>query len=210
MMWAKYLLIAAIGYLLGNITGGILIARLWGIKDIRTRGSGNAGSTNVLRTLGWLPSVLTLVCDCAKGYIAARIGHAIAGDVGLMIGGLAAVLGHDFPALFRFRGGKGIATSLGIALAMQPWIGLLLLALEIAVIAITRVVSVASLISCAAFPVLTALMMRGSAHYTGYVVTAALAGALSVFLHRKNIGRLIRHEENKLDFGKISRLSKKQ
>ena len=91
-LWLKYVLIAVIGYLLGNVSVGILVARLYGIKDIRTVGSGNAGTTNVLRNLGWVPSVLTLAGDCLKGLIAALIGKWIAGDMGVLIGGNFAVI----------------------------------------------------------------------------------------------------------------------
>ncbi len=101
-LWLKYVLIAVVGYLLGNISVGILVAKLYGIKDIRKVGSGNAGSTNVLRNLGWLPSVLTLVGDCLKSFIAAQLGRCLAGDVGLLIGGTAAILGHDFPVFFKW------------------------------------------------------------------------------------------------------------
>ena len=121
----RYLIIALAGYLLGNISVGILISKIYGVRDIRTHGSGNAGSTNVLRTLGWLPSVLTLIGDCLKGYLAAELGRYLAGDIGLIIGGICAIIGHDFPVFFRFRGGKGIATSLGLIIATKPWICLL-------------------------------------------------------------------------------------
>ena len=95
-VWLKYAIIALVGYLLGNISVGILISRLYGIRDIRKVGSGNAGTTNVLRNLGWVPSVLTLVGDCLKGLFAALIGKWIAGDVGLIIGGTFAVRGNRY------------------------------------------------------------------------------------------------------------------
>ena len=109
--WLKYLLTALIGYALGNISIGILVARAWGVNDIRECGSGNAGSTNVLRTLGWLPSILTLLGDCGKAYLASMIGKWIAGDIGLLVGGICCVIGHDFPLILRFRGGKGVAST---------------------------------------------------------------------------------------------------
>ncbi len=205
--WLKYTLIALGGYALGNISVGILVARAWGVKDIRECGSGNAGSTNVLRTLGWLPSILTLLGDCGKAYLASMIGKCAAGDIGLLIGGLACIIGHDFPIFLRFRGGKGIASTLGLAIAMNPLLALTMLGINLLLVAITRYMSIASLTCCLAYPAFTAILMRGHAHFAEYVITAAIAGALSAFCHRRNIARLIHHTENKLDFGKISKLS---
>ena len=207
--WVKIVIAAAIGYLLGNISSGILIAKLYGIRDIRKRGSGNAGTTNVLRTLGWVPSVLTLAGDCLKGLIPALLGKWLAGDIGLLAGGTAAILGHDFPALFGFKGGKGIATSLGLIIAVNPWIALILLALVLLIVGFSRYMSVGSLCAAVLYPVLTAILQRGSDHYLAYVLFAVFASALTIFCHRANIARLFRREENRLDFAKISRIRSK-
>lgn len=208
--WLKYLLTALTGYALGNISIGILVARAWGVKDIRECGSGNAGSTNVLRTLGWLPSILTLLGDCGKAYLSSMIGKWIAGDIGLLVGGICCVIGHDFPLILRFRGGKGVASTLGLAIAISPWLALAMLVINLSVVALTHYMSIASLVCCVTFPICTALFARGSAHYTLCIITAVIASVLSAFCHRRNITRLIRHEENKLDFGKISRLSRRK
>ena len=206
-MWLKYLIIAVAGYLLGNISVGILISKLYGVRDIRTRGSGNAGTTNVLRTLGWVPSVLTLVGDCLKGFIAAKLGLWLGGEIGMLLGGTCAILGHDFPAIFRFRGGKGIATSLGLIIAVNPWIALIVTVLVLAVAATLRYMSVGSIAASVLYPALVAIFMRGNPHYAVYVLSAVFAGGLAIFQHRKNIVRLLHHEENRLDFKKISRIS---
>ena len=208
-IWLKYLIIALIGYLLGNISVGILVARLYGIKDIRKVGSGNAGTTNVLRNLGWAPSVLTLVGDCLKGLIAALIGKWIAGDIGLLIGGNFAVIGHDFPVFFKFRGGKGIATNLGLILVLNPWIAVGLTAAVIVVVAISRYMSLGSIMACFAYPTLVAVLMRSHAHYGACVGFAIFAGALALFCHRSNVVRLLKGQENRLDFKKISSLHSK-
>ena len=208
-MWLKYLVIALTGYLLGNISVGILVARLYGIGDIRKVGSGNAGTTNVLRNLGWIPSVLTLAGDCIKGLIATLIGKWIAGDIGLIIGGTFAVIGHDFPVFFKFKGGKGIATNLGWILVVNPWIAVTLTAAVVAVVAITKYMSLGSIMACFAYPALTAILMQGNPHYAAYVISAIFAGALALFCHRSNVKRLIRGEENRLDFSKISRIKSK-
>lgn len=209
-LWLKYVLIAVVGYLLGNISVGILVAKLYGIKDIRKVGSGNAGSTNVLRNLGWLPSVLTLVGDCLKSFIAAQLGRCLAGDVGLLIGGTAAILGHDFPVFFKFKGGKGIAASLGMILTINPWLGIGLTGVVVLIAALTGYVSLGSITVSVVYTFCIAVLLRGNPHYWAYIGFSIFASLLSLFCHRKNIQRLIRHEENKLDFKKISKLSKKK
>ena len=208
-MVLKCILCAVIGYALGNIPSGVLISKAYGIHDIRNHGSGNAGTTNVLRTLGWLPSVLTLVCDCLKGYVACLIGRQLGGDLGMLTGGICAILGHDFPVFMGFKGGKGIATSLGMIIAINPWIALALLVVQIVAVALTRYMSVASLITTVAFPVLTAILERGRENFPMFMVAACVASALSLFGHRSNIKRLIHGEEIRLDFEKISQISEK-
>lgn len=208
-MVIKCILAGVIGYLLGNICSGVLISKIYGIRDIRKHGSGNSGTTNVLRTLGWLPSVLTLVGDCLKGYVACLIGRALGGDIPMLIGGLCAILGHDYPVFMGFRGGKGIATSLGLIIAINPWLALAELIVQIIAVALTRYMSVASLITSVAFPICTAIMERGREHYALFVITACIAASLSLFGHRGNIKRLIEGEENRLDFERISKISEK-
>ncbi len=205
----KYILAALIGYALGNIPSGVLIARIFGVGDVRKYGSGNSGTTNVLRTVGWLPSVLTLVGDCLKGWIACMVGKAMGGDPGMLLGGFMAVVGHDFPACMGFKGGKGIATSLALIIAIHPLLALAELITEIVVVAVTRYMSVASLITAVAFPVFTVILCRGREHYGLFVLFSCMASALAIFQHRGNIKRLLRGEENRLDFGKITKVSEK-
>jgi glycerol-3-phosphate acyltransferase PlsY len=208
MVW-KIILAAVIGYLLGCIPTGVLVARIYGVRDIRKLGSGNSGTTNVLRNLGWLPSVLTLVGDCLKGYAACLIGRQLGGDAGMLAGGLCAILGHDFPVFMGFKGGKGIATSLGLIIAINPWLALALLAVQIIAVALTRYMSVASLITTVAFPILVIFTERGRENFPLFLGAACIASLLSLFGHRSNIQRLIKGEENRLDFVKIGKVSEK-
>ena len=208
MVW-KIILAGIIGYLLGCIPSGVLISKAYGIRDIRKHGSGNSGTTNVLRTLGWLPSVLTLICDCLKGYVACLIGKHLCGDPAMLVGGLCAILGHDFPVFMGFKGGKGIATSLGLIIAINPWLALALLVVQIIAVALTRYMSVASLITTVAFPILVGFTERGRENFPLFLGAACIASALSLFGHRSNIQRLIHGEENRLDFQKISKVSEK-
>lgn len=203
------ILSAVIGYLLGCIPCGVLIARFYGHMDIRKTGSGNSGTTNVLRTLGWAPSLLTLAGDCVKGVLAALIGRWLGGEASMLAGGLFAVLGHDFPVFMKFKGGKGIATSLGITFVICPPVAPLLVVIVIAIVAVTRIMSVGTLTASLSYPFLNWLFLPEDADPALRIGFAILLMALSFFCHRSNLRRLFRGEENKLDFHKINRLSRK-
>lgn len=203
------ILCALIGYLLGCIPVGVLIAKAYAGTDIRKTGSGNSGTTNVLRTLGWLPSILTLAGDCMKGLLGAYIGKTLGGETGMLLGGLSAVLGHDFPVFLRFKGGKGIATSLGVTIIIAPAVAPWLVITVIAIVAVIRMMSVGSLAASVAYSVLFRFLMPENATRSHYMVFAIIMSLLSIYCHRSNILRLIRGEENKLDFGKINQISRK-
>ena len=207
MIWLKYLLIAVICYFLGNISTGLLIGKLTAQIDIRQHGSGNAGTTNVMRTLGWVPSLLTLAGDVLEAVLAVVIGRAIAGEIGWIVGAVAVLLGHNWPVLFGFKGGKGMACSLGIILATEPLFALIVLAVQVLVLVITRYMSVASLTTSVLYPV---LVICFHASDTPYVVFSILAACLAIFCHRSNISRLIHHTENRLDYSKIKKFNRKK
>ncbi|MEA4897223.1 glycerol-3-phosphate 1-O-acyltransferase PlsY [Bacillota bacterium Meth-B3] len=199
-------LIAVAGYLIGNFQTGLVVSRMMG-TDVRAHGSGGTGATNVMRTLGWLPSALTLAGDMVKGALAAGLGLWLGGVWGARLGGLCAVLGHNWPALFGFRGGKGIATTGGVILALNPIIALSLIACQAAVLLVTHIMSVASLVSAGLYVVLTLMLHWGDWWAIGY---AALLGALAFFSHRTNIDRLAHKRENKLNFKEINDISRKK
>ena len=205
--WLILALVAVISYFLGNISTGLLVGKAFAHIDIRQTGSGNAGTTNIMRTLGWFPSVLTLLGDALKAVVAVLIGRALAGEAGGYVAGIAVLLGHNWPVLFGFKGGKGMASSLGIILAIEPLLALALFALQVIILVLTHYMSVASLCTAVAYPVLVAIL-----HWSnkGYVVFAVLMGALAIFCHRSNIKRLLSRTENRLDFSKISKLGKKK
>lgn len=207
MIWLKYVIVAAVAYLLGNISTGVIVSRLFSHTDIRKHGSGNAGATNMLRTLGWAPSLITLAGDALKAVAAALIGRGIAGEAGTMIAGVCVILGHNWPALLNFKGGKGIAASLGFIIVTDPIAALILFVQEIALIAVTRYVSVGSISSAILYPVITIIRHWGNAPR---IITSLILGGLALFSHRANIVRLISGNENRLDFGKIKEISKKK
>jgi glycerol-3-phosphate acyltransferase PlsY len=201
----KWLIVLAAGYLLGNFSAGITFGRAFGAMDIRKYGSKSTGATNVLRTLGWLPSVLTFAGDALKGILAALLGNWLLGDLGAYAGGLAAIAGHNWPVFFGFKGGKGIATSFGVILVVEPWIAISLLGVQATVLLLTGYMSVASAASAVSFLVFIAIFRFGNWPEIGF---ALVLTGLALYTHRRNFDRLRRGEEHKLHLSGI-RKSKK-
>ncbi|MGN1069866.1 MAG: glycerol-3-phosphate acyltransferase [Candidatus Fimadaptatus sp.] len=206
-MVLKIILAILIGYALGNVSTGLIISRLGNGIDIRNAGSGNAGATNVLRTLGWLPSLLTFLGDAIKGVLGALIGMWLGGRTGAMLGGLAAIVGHNWPAAFGFKGGKGISTSFGVILVVQPYNAPWLLLAMAAALYLTHTVSIGSI--CASLLYVVLNVFETLFTDLPMFLFALAVGALALFQHRANMQRLIRHNENVLDFKKIQRWKKK-
>ena len=204
-----YILSGVIAYLLGCLSTGTLIGRIYGKTDLRKTGSGNTGTTNALRTLGWVPGILTLVGDCIKGVLGALIGKWLGGQTGMLIGAVCAVAGHDFPVFTGFKGGKGIATSLGITLVICPPVAPWLVVTAIVLLVATRIMSVGTLAASAAYLPLMLIFRPESVSLPVWLTVTLLLMAMSFTRHHQNIRRLIRGEENKLDFGKITQISRK-
>ncbi|HME94685.1 MAG TPA: glycerol-3-phosphate 1-O-acyltransferase PlsY [Methylomirabilota bacterium] len=182
-------------YLIGAIPIGFLVARAAGGTDIRRSGSGNIGATNVLRTLGRGPAVLTLVGDIVKGYLAVAAARAIGTEAWSAAGGaVAAVAGNCWPLFLAFRGGKGMATGLGAFLAVVPWAVAPAAVLWLGVTSLSRYVSLASILSCLSLPLAAALL--GYPRHS--VVAAALVALIITWRHRENITRLASGTEHRL------------
>jgi glycerol-3-phosphate acyltransferase PlsY len=184
------MMILAIGaaYLLGSLPFAVLVSRALRQADPRTYGSGNPGATNVLRGAGRLAAALTLMGDAGKGALAVWLGRSV-GDGGATLAiacGAAAFLGHVFPVFLGFRGGKGVATFLGVLLAFEPWLGLTCCALWLAVAFASRYSSLASLTAAVGAPLLLGLI-DGADVKLGMVLAM---GALLVWRHRANIANL--------------------
>ena len=195
---------AVVGYFLGCISMGVIVSKAYARIDIRKYGSGNAGMTNVMRTLGWAPGALAFAGDMLKGLLAAILGKWLAGEPGMCVGGLAAILGHDWPVFLKFKGGKGISTSFGFILASNWIIALLLIAVQLILVLSTGLMSLASIASSIAFFVFAVAFRTSGVD----IATAAIVCALSLFCHRSNIVRLIHGKENKLDHKKITEKSR--
>ena len=185
--------VIAFAYLLGSVDFGVHVARAKGV-DIYAVGSGNPGTANVGRALGWKAAAAVLVGDFLKGVVAAGLGWLVVDATVGFAAGFAAVVGHCFPIWHRFRGGKGVATGGGAILAIAPLVGIGLAVLWAAVAKFGKISSVASLtVAVAAVPALALAGYRGWA-----LVWIGLMMALVVFQHRANIGRLVRGEEHAL------------
>lgn len=189
----KLLLCLAIGYLLGSFSTGILVATKEG-HDIRAEGSHNTGASNALRILGLKGGALTFAGDFLKAALAVIAGLLLDGTYGGMLGGLGAVLGHNWPLFFGFKGGKGIACSTAVLLILFPWQGAVAIAACLLVIYFTRYISVGSLTMLSVFFLLMLLSMG----LWPYAVWAFLLLALGIYRHRSNLQRLREGTENKL------------
>lgn len=184
-----------IAYLLGSLQTSVLLSKILKFPDPRTQGSGNAGATNVLRTVGKNQALATLIGDVLKGFIAVMIAR-IFGVTGffLALTALAAVAGHVFPCFFQFRGGKGVATAIGGLLLVSPFIAILVTVIWLVVVFMTRYISLASLISAAAAPILILIFSN-----TSYFIPILLMAGLIIWKHKENIQRLRAGTENKVN-----------
>ncbi|MBM7854632.1 glycerol-3-phosphate acyltransferase PlsY [Desulfohalotomaculum tongense] len=183
-----------IGYLLGSVPTGYLLARCWKGIDIRQYGSGNIGATNVWRTLGAAPGLVVLLIDMAKGAAAVLIARYFGGTGAELAAAVGALLGHSYPLFLKFRGGKIIATGAGIIFTISPLSGLVGLVLFASAVILTRYVSVASMTAAVSIPVSFYLLHMERP----YIVFAAAVAAFAIYKHRSNIKRLITGTEFKI------------
>jgi glycerol-3-phosphate acyltransferase PlsY len=188
-----------LAYLLGSMNWSYISGRLFGGIDIREHGSGNAGATNVYRTLGVKPMVLALLGDFAKGIASVFLGRHMSAETGAILAAVAVVCGHNWPVFLRFKGGKGIATSLGVLFGLDYRIATMLLIIGIMIIILTKYVSVASITCAALYPLFTLL----SGASTEMLIFSVVIAFFAIVRHRKNIVRLVRGEESKLTIKRI-------
>lgn len=210
-----YVIILIIAYLIGSINFSIILSKKMAGFDLREKGSGNAGTTNMLRTVGKKAALITLVCDILKGIVPVLLAvltgnianHFEAGvqtEYLVQIAGIFAIIGHTFPIYFGFKGGKGVATSLGLLLIINWQIGLICLVFALLVMAVTRMVSLGSIATAILFPVLT-IFRIGSEYFIvpgKYIAFSIILALIVIFNHRTNIKRILTGTENKLSFKK--------
>ena len=193
-----------IGYLLGSLSGGIITSKLAGGPDLHTVGSKSTGASNVQRTMGWKYGLITFFFDAAKGLLSCFIAELITGShisdppVGLpapLLAGLFCVIGHNWPVFFRFRGGKGVATTGAVMLYCFPVYALICIAITVAVIFLFRYISVGSMLLVISFSVLSFFFSHGNIYV---IIWAMILMVMCVARHHANIIRLIHGTENKL------------
>ena len=208
---AVYIIVVIISYLIGSISFSVIISKKMAGFDVREKGSGNAGATNMLRSVGVKAAVLTLIGDCLKGVVAILIAVLIGKiaqnlDKALLVqlAGIAVILGHTFPIFFNFKGGKGVATALGVVLVTNWQIGLICLVFALVLMVLSRMVSLGSVGACVLFPVLVLFIKN---HYivtegSSYLIYSIILAIIVEFNHRSNIKRLLNGTENKISFKK--------
>ena len=209
---AAYIIIAIIAYAIGSINFSIIFSRKFAGFDVREKGSGNAGTTNMLRSVGKKAAALTLVCDILKGIVSIIIALIIGkilknSDNALLvqIAGIMAVIGHTYPIFFEFKGGKGVATSLGVLLMTNWQIGLICLVFAVVLMVLTKMVSIGSVAAAVLFPVLTLFINNHfivEANGIKYFIFSIILAVIVLFNHRSNIKRILSGTENKISFKK--------
>ena len=205
---APYIIIGIIAYAIGSINFSVIFSRKFAGFDVREKGSGNAGTTNMLRTVGKKAALLTLICDILKGVVSILIALLIGkiaeqADKALLvqIAAICVVIGHTFPIFFEFKGGKGIATSLGVILMINWQIGIICLIFALVLIALTRMVSVGSVTAAILFPILTIFIGKEFFIVNGnYFIFSIILAVFVIFNHRENVKRILAGNENKILF----------
>lgn len=211
---ATYIIIAVIAYLIGSINFSIILSKRMAGFDIREKGSGNAGTTNMLRAVGKKAAVITLICDILKGVVSILIA-VLAGKIVknldnallVQLAGIFVIIGHTFPVFFKFKGGKGIATALGVLLMINWQIGLICLIFALVLMALTKMVSVGSIAAAILFPILVAFIdqnyiVQTSNSNWSYLVFSIIVALLVIFNHRANVQRILNGTENRISFKK--------
>ena len=197
-MWLSIFVAAVTAYMLGNLNGAVCISHLLN-DDVRSHGSGNAGLTNFVRNYGAAASVFVILIDVGKAVLACLVGGLLLKPFGLYqeglaLGGMCLILGHDFPALLGFRGGKGILSGVTVALMMDWRIGLFVFGIFLVAYILTGYVSLGSVLSSGSFGFIYAFFHRNSIFP---IIVGFFLSALIVWMHRANISRLIKGEERK-------------
>lgn len=190
------LILITVSYLIGNFSSAYILGKLFKKKDVRKHGSGNAGATNALRVFGVKIGLIVFILDILKGILASAIGNYLWGYNGALIAGISVVLGHNWPVFLKFKGGKGIATSLGVVLYLHWPTALICSIVGFLVIAVTRYVSLGSMVATALLPILGSIIKRP--FHFGFFLTSLLLALMAIFRHRSNIERLKNGEESKL------------
>lgn len=204
-----YITIAIIAYAIGSINFSVIFSRKFAGFDVREKGSGNAGTTNMLRVVGKKAAIITLICDILKGVVSILIALVVGyfvkevdKSILVQLAGFFAVFGHTFPIFFEFRGGKGVATALGVILLTNWQIGLICLVFALCLMILTKMVSLGSIMAAILFPILTIFIHENFLMPGNYIIFGIALALLVMFNHRTNLKRILEGNENKLSFKK--------
>ncbi|MBQ9624735.1 MAG: glycerol-3-phosphate 1-O-acyltransferase PlsY [Clostridia bacterium] len=193
----KYIITAIIAYFIGNFSSAMFYSKIFKHEDVRTKGSGNAGAANMLRNYGLRMGLATFFTDFLKGVLAIVLGRLIGGDICGYVAGVAVLIGHNWPVLYKFKGGKGVSASIGVIFMINWQMTLIIFAICIGIIFLTGYVSAASIFGLGIAPFVIMALNWGD---LPMIITVAIISAIVVISHRGNIQRLIKGEEKKVSF----------
>lgn len=209
VFYTVVVLFAIAAYFIGSLNFAVIISKLKFGEDIRTKGSGNAGATNMSRTYGKAAGAFTLIGDIMKTVVPVLLAKYLIGDTFGYLVGLFCAIGHAFPCYYKFKGGKGVAVTAAVVLVMEPLVFLFLLIIFVVTVAATKYVSLGSVLTACIMPILLsnlAVVKYNNSHLG--IVFSIINAALVVFLHRENIKRLYQGKENKFSFKKKKKENK--
>ena len=195
----SYIIVVLCSYVIGSIPSGLILGKtLWNV-DLREHGSKNIGATNAWRTLGKLPGIMVFVADLLKGMIGVYLGMLLVGtSTAMIIGGIMAIVGHSLSLFLKFKGGKGVATGLGVIIMLMPTVSAIVFIIWFVIVILSKYVSLASIIAAICVPVF-AFILGMPLEFVAFGVVAAL---FVIYRHKSNIGRLMNGTENKIKAGK--------
>lgn len=191
----NYFFIAIIAYLLGNISFAYILGKIFTKKDVRDYGSGNAGATNAIRAFGKKIGAMVFIGDVLKGVIAVLIGKTL-GVTEMYLAGAMVIIGHNWPVFLNFKGGKGVATTIGVMIIASPFVTLICFVLGLVVIIATRTVSLGSIIGMAMAPLAAGIFVRP--FNVSLFIFCLFIGTMAIYRHKENIKRILNGKENKL------------
>ena len=202
----QYLIIAVVGYLLGCIPSGLIVGKLFCNVDIRNYGSKNIGTTNMFRILGPKPAIVVLLADMGKGMLAVFFAQYLIGNANaLLLGGIMAIIGHNYPVFLGFKGGRGVATGLGVICVLMPKVTVIVFSVWAIIVFLTRYVSLGSVIAAALVPLLAAYFE----YPLQFCIFSFIAAVFIIVRHRENIERLFKGTESKIKPGSMDNFKNK-
>lgn len=192
----NYIIVVIISYLLGNLSFAYILGKFLMKKDVRDYGSGSSGATNAIRVFGAKIGVLVFIGDVLKGIVSVLIGKMLCGDIGGYLASVFVIVGHNWPVLLKFKGGKGVATTIGVMLVINPFVTFVCFVIGLAIAVFTRMVSLGSIIGMSLAPIVILIFVRP--FNVQLFIFCLFVSSMSIYRHKENIKRLLKGKENKL------------